>query len=356
MKVIIPFKLKYIPIKKLALISFEKDPDEVYRGMELQYLDGAPYGKGWRVIAYRYDNYVDVYDDYALNTIENEKFDVAENGLANYSKIEISRTRFDKDEFGAHICFFFKDIFNRNISVQIHENTKRNTRAMNLLAPIGAGSKKPTSFPLFFLYEFDFIRKYKTEISIEIDGKKRKADNFPFPITKELQWRYYTRYSMDCQIIELAKSEDGILTLAELTKDYSYTDELTTYLFDNKKGELSLISIIVMDKNRKLEMVFDQPLPIEKKADGDTYGKFYIIADHAMGTLEGTYQWRQQNGISKINILPDKGWRSVPNSIITKMILNQKSIFCTWPKLYEYKQEIHNDSLRSKSEWIKKFD
>lgn len=352
MKAIIPFKLKLIPIKKLALISFDKDPDEVYRGLELQYLDGEPYGTGWRVIAYRYDNYVDVYDDYSLTTIENERFDVAENGLANYTKTEISRVRFEKDENGAHICFIFKDILNRSISVQIHENTKRHSKAMNLLAPIGAGSKKPTSFPLFFLYEFDFIRKHKTEILIEIDRNKIRADNFPFPLTKELQWRYYTRYSMDCQMVELAKSEDGILTLADLNEDHSYTDENTTYYFEVDNGEVSLKSIIVRDKIRKLEMIFNQFLPIEKKEDRDTYGKFYIIADPAMGIVEGIYQCEQQNGICTIHLSPDKGWTSVPNSIITKMILGPKSIFCTWPKSYNYVQKIQTNSLRSKSEWI----
>lgn len=355
MKAFIPFRLRYIPIKKLALISFEKDPDEKYRGMELQYLDGEPYGKGWRVIAYRNDNYVDVYDDYALRTIENERFDVAENGLANYSKTSIEGVAFEKDEYGTHIGFFFKDIYNRNVSVQIKENTKRKSKGMNLLAPIGAGSKNPSSFPIFFLYDFDFIRKHKTEISIEIDGNKRKADNFPFPITKELQWRYYIRYSMDCQMIELAKSQDGILSMVELNEDYSYTDENNaTYYFDIHNGEVSLKSIIVEDKKRKLEMVFDQVLPIEKKEDGYTYGKFHIMTDPIMGSIEGIYKWRQGNGICTISLSPDKGWKSVPNSSITKIILSPKSIFCSWPRSYHYTQEIQINSLESKSEWINK--
>lgn len=354
MKTFIPFKLKFMPMKKLALISFAKDPDKVYQGLELQYLDGEPYGTGWRVIAYRIDNYVDVYDDNALTTIENEQFDVAGKGLANYIKTEINRVRFEKDEFGVHICFSFQDIFNRNISVQIHENTRRNSKAMNLLAPIGAGSEKPTSFPLFFLYEFDFVRKHKTEMLIEIDGHKRKTDNFPFPITKELQWRYYTRYSMDCHMVEFAKSNEGLLNFIELNKDYSYTDEQTTYFFDAKDKEVSLKSIIINNNKHNLELVFNLPLPIIKKEDGDANGKFNIIADHAMGTLEGIYKWKQQKGIYTISLTPVKGWKPVPNSFITKMILNPKSIFCTWPKSYQYLQEIQQNGL-SKSEWAKSY-
>lgn len=64
----IPFELKYIPIKKLALINFEKNPDSVYNALELQYLDGEEYGTGYRVVAYRCDGFVDVYDGGSCRT------------------------------------------------------------------------------------------------------------------------------------------------------------------------------------------------------------------------------------------------------------------------------------------------
>lgn len=352
MKAIIPFKLLCMPMRKLALISFEKDRDEVYRGLELQYIDGLPYGTGWRVLAYRNDNYVDVYDDIELNTIENERFDVAEKGLKNYIKTAINEVRFEKDDYGVHICFWFQDILNRNISVQIHEHTNRKSKAMNLLAPIGSGSESPTSLPLFFLYEFDFVRKHKTKMLIEIDGKLRRADNFPFPITKELQWRYYTRYSMDCQIVEFAKSQEGILKSVELDKDYSYKEDGTTYYFNiNKKG-MSLKTITIDDKRHQVKMIFEPPLPIVNNIDGEIKGKFNVITDPAMGTVDGTYQWKQHDGYHSIRLLPEGGWTSVPNSFITKMILSPKSLFCTWPKSYLYTQEIEMNSFSSKSEWV----
>ena len=74
MKGYLPIIVKYSPIRKLAIIPFEKSPDTIYRGFELQYIDGEPYGVGYRVLAYRNDNYVDVYDDVALNFNENEKY------------------------------------------------------------------------------------------------------------------------------------------------------------------------------------------------------------------------------------------------------------------------------------------
>ena len=39
----LPIIVKYSPIKKLAIIPFEKSPDTFYRGFELQFIDGEPY-------------------------------------------------------------------------------------------------------------------------------------------------------------------------------------------------------------------------------------------------------------------------------------------------------------------------
>ena len=44
--VIIPFGLTSCPMTKLAIINFEKKPDSVYKGLELQYFDDDKEGRG----------------------------------------------------------------------------------------------------------------------------------------------------------------------------------------------------------------------------------------------------------------------------------------------------------------------
>ena len=58
-KMFLPFILKSLPVRKLALINFDNDPDEVYRRFELQLIGTR---EDPRIIAYRSDGYVDVYD------------------------------------------------------------------------------------------------------------------------------------------------------------------------------------------------------------------------------------------------------------------------------------------------------
>ena len=60
MKSFLPIKVKYCPMKKLALIPFENNPDKLYKCLELQYFDSEVSGTGYRIIAYRNDNYLDV--------------------------------------------------------------------------------------------------------------------------------------------------------------------------------------------------------------------------------------------------------------------------------------------------------
>ncbi|MDD4547604.1 MAG: hypothetical protein PHI05_02550, partial [Bacilli bacterium] len=202
MKTIIPFKVNYSPIKSLVLIPFEKNPDKIYRGLELQYIDNTNLGTGYRVIAYRNDNYVDVYDDMSLQFQEDEKFNVAENGLNKHIQTPFSNVLFEKQNNCEMISFSFKDLEQRSIEFQIKEVSTKKTIPINLLAPVGYGSKNPNYLPLFFMYDFDFIKSNKTKINWSIDNNKISIDKFPFPMN--MQFRYFVRYSNQCELIEFA--------------------------------------------------------------------------------------------------------------------------------------------------------
>ncbi len=69
------FSLDIVPMQKLFLINFEQDPDEIYHALEPQWFDGPDYGRGLRVVAWRKDGYVDVYQQPDLP--KDEDFSVA---------------------------------------------------------------------------------------------------------------------------------------------------------------------------------------------------------------------------------------------------------------------------------------
>lgn len=280
MKSIIPFIVNYSPIKKLAIIPFEKKTDKIYKAFELQYIDGYPYGNGYRIIAYRNNNYVDVYDDLSLKFQNNEKFNVAEKGLNRHIQVPIKRICLEKQDDCECISFNFKDLENREIDFYIKEHTGKKSISMNLLAPIGYGSKNPDFLPLFFMYDFDFIRKNHTQIECNIDGKKIVIDKFL--MSMNMQFRYYIRYSNKCELLEFAKANSLSFTEADLT-DNSYIDKNIEYIF---YGSNSLNRIIVHLDDGNIDINFSPSFDMKK----NTKGIFKISPKDEMGYLEGAYE------------------------------------------------------------------
>ena len=179
-----PFQMKISPIQKLMLYNFEKNPDVIYKGLELQYWVISEFEKGYVVIAYRNDDYVDVYVEEALKDYDFGQFEVCGNGLKNLVIESLGNPIFEKNENGIISTFQFEDISGRSIQVNVKENSKKQSKEMDILAPVGDSSKDPVMLPVFAMYDFDFVRKSNSIVDIEIDGKKMVPDSFPVPMPK----------------------------------------------------------------------------------------------------------------------------------------------------------------------------
>lgn len=346
MKAILAFEVKYAPITKLALINFEKNPDQIYSGLELQYIEGEPYGKGFRVIAYRNDKFVDVYDEKTIKFMPEEKFDVTQKGLKQHVQRKFEHICCDKQNGKLHLSFIFLDCDNRKIEVDIREHTKKKSIPMNLLAPIGVGSEAPSYLPVFFLYDFDFVRRAKTDIKVLIDGKKLNLDPFPFPVPMNMQWRYYTRFSLDSQIIEFLNTDAKQVRIIELNDENKYIEGVVEYKFADCKGEMALSTLHIKNIKHPLQIEFQPPISLETH-----HGIFHIIPEKQMGSIDGSYQVTEEGDNVRIKVVPDQGWSSIPNSTVTKLIMGEKSVFCNWSKKYIYEQKINKNNLFSEAKW-----
>lgn len=331
MKCIIPFKVNVSPIKKLVLIPFEKKPDKTYRGFELQYLDDTQLGKGFRVIAYRNDNYVDVYDDTSLLFQKDEKFNVVENGLNKHIQTTFNNVCFEKQNNCEAISFSFRDLENRDVNFEIKEYSNKKTIPMNLLAPIGYGSKNPDFLPLFFMYDFDFIRRNNTRICCTIGNHQIQVDKFPMPMN--MQFRYYARYSNQCELFEFVNTDSTNLLEVEVNGN-SYMDGNVEYIFDDIN---SLKNISVHLTDGKFDISFMPSFNISNSAEGN----FRISPKVQMGYLEGNYSIKKNKEKVFIELSIPSGWVAVPTSFLSKMILSKNSIFCKWSKKYKFTEEIN---------------
>jgi len=210
------------------------------------------------------------------------------------------------------------------------------------------------------MYKFDFVRKAGTNISIQIDGKKRTPDKFPAPMPKEMQFRYFTRYSLDCQIIEFASAGKRILEQYELTKEHKIIFHNTEYELDKKEDIILLNKIIIRDKNHPIHITFSDGIPVYyneissfNKNDIQFESSFIINAGTSMGTISGKYSFQLKDKIMHYTLIPTEGWSSVPNSLLTRIMLGKNTFFCTWPKTYKYQLKININNGESESSWIR---
>lgn len=178
----------------------------------------------------------------------------------------MANLRFEKDEReNVHISFSFEDVEGRSIHVAIEEGIDKSSTPFNLLAPIGLGSEKPDYFPLFWLYDFNFIRTKDLRFEISIDGREIEPD------------------------LDLMKEQEGVLN---------------------------------------------------------------IVTDDGMGYLKGHYSL-EETGSSQLQFKAsfDEDWKANVLLFTHKMFVNDRSVFATWRKQYDYTLDIDLDTKETESRW-----
>lgn len=341
-----PFNYKINPMEKLLLIGFEKDPDTIYIGFEPQ-----QFAEGLRVIAWRRDGYVDVYQSESLPLEKN--FDVAGKGLADILQRPMAGARFNVTPTGVDVFFSFEDKTGRYIEVEIVEQGRRSTHPFTILAPVGSSSEKPSSLPLYYLFDFYFVRKANTHVNISIDRVKHKPDSFP--ALMDGSRIYYMRYSADTFLVDWCVSADGELMPLSLAGEKTVHQNGITYHFADDSGCWSLQSMSGKLRGHQVMVQFNPHypdvtgLPVDAAVDGT----FVITTDDSAGTLSGTYRVRKQGDNHEVELQPTVGWRPRPSTFFTRFLFAVAKIFKQWPTTYVYKAvfSLRGDGATISSKW-----
>jgi hypothetical protein len=304
------------------------------------------------LIAYRNDKYVDVYDENSLQIKDVGSFEVCENGLANYQKVDFTKKKLELTKEGIQVEFALKDYMGREIDVTIKEHGNRKSRLFDLIAPIGISSIKPVILPIYAMYQFDLVRKRNTEVSIKVNGKSIKMDPFPFPFPKDGQFRYFTRYGYDCELIEFGKEKKETLQLLPLNNSNTVNQDGVISSFQRDKDCNKLESMSFENSKHQFKLDFVDPFPDMIHMDNETVnGTWQMQMDPSMGEISGEYNVTKKDNIVQIELIPSKGWNVKRNMLLTKIMFSKKSIFVNWPKTYLYKQTINIDTMESSCSW-----
>ena len=350
-KAVLPFTLRRVPITKLVQIHMETHPDNLYKSFELQYFDGEPHGRGYRVLAYRLDHYVDIYDSHDLKVVMEEHLNIVENGLGEYQRVAINNVALEYGKDGFYTHFEFIDKLGRNIEIHIKEHTNKETTSMNLLAPLGCSAAKPDCFPMYLLYQYDFVRKHKTAIHVLINGVSMTLDPFPKFRVKNGQRREFIKYSMDAVLIDFAIAQKDTIEKVKLDDNYSYQEEDTTYFFEEKDEEMGLIAIEYDDGAHQIKINFDRGLYLCGSYDMYVQGQITANGRPDIGVIRGSYEYKRTRKRTILRIQPKDGWIPQTDGLLAKFMLGKRSVFRTWPETYRYTQAIEWDTMQTHSQW-----
>lgn len=332
-----PFGIKIDAMKQLLLINFEKDPDDVYIGLEPQAFCDEHNGCGFRIVAWRSDGYVDVYQQPGLKVPEN-KFDVAGKGLADLVIRPLKDMHYEITEAGVDIHFAFEDKLGRSIEVTIKESGKKPARPFSLLAPVASGSADPSALYMFFLYKFYFVRKAGTLIDIIIDGKRHIPDMLPLPLNGETC--YFSRYSADPFLVSIT-APNGMPVSVKPQEGGADANGIRYDITDNG-GNYEIARMSCGSGKHDVNINFSPAIPdiASLNDNASIEGKFRISSEESAGEVGGVYKVNNNGGNIEIYMHPSEGWKPNEKNLVLRLIYKVAAVFKTWPKTYEYRAYI----------------
>ena len=339
-EVLLPLEVRTVPVRGILLLDLEDGEDEIYKGFEPQLVEQHS-GSGVRVIAYRHDGYVDVYDDLALVAEANPRFDVTGNGLHEYRHVDLGKPVLERDERGrVRARAAFVDIAGRQVSIDVEERSERESRPFSLIAPIGATSTDPQYFPLFMANEFDFLRTADARLEVRIAGGAKKVLAFPPGFPLQGQHRSMAKCSLNTEIIEVFPTRSEVRRVTTQPGADTVVDGEVTYLFSGD----ALERIKVHDH----EIVFEPALAVNAQQSG----RWRIDSHRGRGSVKGEYSTKiagdvvdLQLGIHDVS-LPQH--RDLGVAALVRLL----GFFEQWPKHYVYHATINLRTGAQEARWI----
>lgn len=353
-KVYLPFRFRLTSIKRTALINFKKDPDSEYTSFELQVMETDTGGEGYQVLAWRRDGYKDVYMQEDLRIDESEQLlTVGGKGIGETYKVQFTEGYFEEvGENQLKIGFLFYDKNDRRIVFHLTEDLAKDSNQLSWLPSVGSKMVEPSAMPLFYLYDFDFIRKKGTKVFLSIDGEEHAIDSYAFP--KDFQPRINIQYSMDTVITNFNENRKTPLVYQELDENNQVKYNGKTSQYEYVDGNYHLKTITLEHPRHPVNIDFNPSFPSQAELEeaNPKFGEFTIEPSGKLGKVTGQYNVVRQQGKAIINLSFREGWQTESNAGYNVLINNLSTADITdWYKSYHCVEVIDLDTQEVEVSW-----
>lgn len=337
-RLIVPFKLKFDPIKYLLVADFKDDPE--FNGIEPQLLDDYVNGKGLRILMYKKDRKVDVYCEKGVSFMDSTVS--LGTGLGEQIVTEFKSSQFEINDTGVRIDISFTDKEGRNIKLYIQET--RSKKVCSLLAPVSKDVDNPQQLLLVYLRDFRFVGKSKTSYDIKIGDRNVILAKFPFAVFSK---KYFARYSSQPLVGMINPQTNILLTVDKTNSDTFDIDGMKVET--NSNGEI--LSISSSYGINDVKMTFPTGFPNISYLENDkTYKSDWSISISNDIITGGIFVLNRKDNIVNLELYVTQKWK--PNNLV--IVVYIIPFFRKWPTTYQWKATINLDELSLKEEWIRK--
>lgn len=354
-KAYVPFRFRYTPVVRTVLIKFTKDPDEFYHAFELQVIEQNN-ELFYQVLATRRDDdYRDIYQDPRIK-IDNEELEliVGGAGLGDVFQTEFTKGYFAEADGHVQIGFTFEDKEGRRVDFSVDEDLEKDSKHLSWLPSIGSRTEEPKSVPLFFAYNFDFIRKAETDVKLTIGDVEHEIDPYAFP--KDFQARINIQYALNTDLVSFNEARNTTMPAIELNElgESEFNGKKYTYQIDGEKIHLERISL---DKGyRPVDVLFDPPFPDYTTIEENIpqFGEFVIQPSEELGNLTGRYNVTKQANKVIINLSFTEGWNPNEKEMYVKILKERSSNrIRDWYREYQCTEIIDLETFETEVTWKK---
>jgi hypothetical protein len=340
-------------MERLLLISFTADPDEVCTGFEPQAFDDPVNGRGLIVIAYLHDGRIDIYHQPSVS-LAGKNYNIVGKGLRSSAERPMTGAHFDITPTGVDFDVAFDDLLGRPIVLRIHETSGKRTHPFGILAPMGNTVERPPALPLYFLYDFYFVRRARTAMVISVAGRAHKPDSIPMILDGARV--HFVRYAAAPFLVNWNATFDGALRPLSVVSgdmpngDLRAADGPVTYDLSLIDGHPALKAMSVADGHHSLRIVFDPPLPDVTQIPGGPVAGTFTADAGACGTVAGVYQMEPAEKGVDVTLHPSGGWEPGPVQWGARLIFRLVPLFRRWPVTYTWRGHI---DLKGECPWLR---
>ncbi|GIG54351.1 hypothetical protein [Demequina activiva] len=322
-----------------AMLNGELADHGVYDGFELQWFDDALHGTGMAVLlSRREDRSVDCYVHHDI-CLDRAMYGIGA-GVRTWNRVDLRGAHLEVHADGVSAEVAFLDVDGRQVMIDIDDRDGVARRPAAMLAPVGAGTVRPSSLMLVWMPRFDLVRSAPGRGPVvRIDGEDVALGTLP-----GARWhgRHLLKYAAPVWPIELCRDGDapavsGGQGRACLTGD----------------GR-AVKAISAAAEGHAAHIVFDPAFPDLRALDaGQAREGRWTVAVNDVDLTGGVWTATPGPGRTEVHLEVTRSWRPGALPWLMRVVTTLMPVFRRWPRTYAWRATVPDGGGPPHGRWLR---